>query len=242
MHFPSAACNKFTRSCTQRQYLWKMHVFGMFGYLLVQWRFLSAARAVTVGGSLVWQWWNGPGCCAGPHRVIQRYSVWLQLAEIFCISAVYSISDVYRNTEYGVSLIQRYSVSSSYTLWIFPFPKTVQLINRHKSLSSSFSTNNHLPTSFFFSSVSPIKHQRLRLLHTPEEPPRLTPSSELSSSCTCRIKPRTHDRKTASQTQKLACRSGPSYVGALGHSMSDHPTFLENNPYHFWFSWKLAHL
>ena len=157
MHFPSAACNKFTQSCTQRQHHWKMHVSGVFRYLLVQCCFLSSARAVTVGGRLVWQRWNGRVWCTGPHCIIQRYSVWLQLAEILCISVVYSISDVYRNTEYRVSLmIQRYSLSSSNTLWIFPFPKTVQLINRQNSLSSSFSTNNHSPTSFFFSLVSII--------------------------------------------------------------------------------------
>ena len=43
-----------------------------------------------------------------------------------------------------------------------------------------------------------------------------------STACNPHIKPRTHDRKTASQTrlaasvtQKVACPSGPSYVGAL---------------------------
>ena len=185
MHFPSAACNKFDQSRTQRQHGWKMHVSGVFGtsnissgrLRLRQHGFLSGVRAVTVGPwEVVWCGSDGVDqrCCAGPHRVIQRYSVWLQLAEILCISVVYSISDVYKNTEYrvsliqrySVSLIQRYSVSSSNTLWIFPFPKTVQLINRHNSLSSSFPTNNHLPASFFFSSVSPRKHQLLRLLHT----------------------------------------------------------------------------
>ena len=179
MHFPSAACSKFTQSCTQRKHRWKMHVSGVFRYLLES--SCSAASSVQYEQSrweVVWCGSNGKAEDAVRAHIA---SYRLQLAETLCISAVYSISDVYRNTEYRVSLIQRYTVSSSNYLWIFPFPKRVQLINGHNSLSSSFPTNNHLPASFFLSSVSPTKHQLLRLLHTPAEPPRLTPSSELTS-------------------------------------------------------------
>ena len=106
---------------------------------------------------------------------------------LWCIQK-YWIQSISDDTEI-LCIILKYSLNIS----VSKDSSVHKLPNRHNSLSSSFPTNNHLPTSCFFSSVSPIKHQRLRLLHTPEEPPRLTPSSELNnkmglcSSCTCRI-------------------------------------------------------
>ena len=82
--------------------------------------------------------------------------------------------------EFQIQFSSNYQIFIKYSLNI-SFPKDSSVNKPHNSLSSSFPTNNHLPTSFFFSSVSPIKHQRLRLLHTPAEPTRLTSSSELNN-------------------------------------------------------------